>query len=62
LYDAQPSDFQEPGQSGWSGRDAVGNVHLIIGHQFKSTVEQSKHEVGFPRGGRPDNKDCVLIP
>jgi hypothetical protein len=62
LYDPDPANLQKPGQRSRRRHDAIGDIHLIVGHQIKAAGEKTKSEVGFARPGRPDQKDRVLIP
>jgi hypothetical protein len=61
LYDAEPANLQEPGQSRRSRYDPIGNIHLIIGYKLKAAREKTEHEVGLPRPRRSHEKDRILI-
>ncbi len=47
LYNSDPANLQESGQGSRCGHNAIGDIHLIVGHQLEAAREETKNKVGL---------------
>lgn len=59
--DSKSPRLQQAGQGIWRGNDVARDPHLIVRDQGEAAAEETEHEVGLARTGRPDHKNRLTL-